>query len=53
MDNYPTSTDGSHPTLQQNFQLTVSPAVCDCSLLTWVAPAAQTATTTVKRAAVE
>ena len=53
MVNYPTSSDGAHPTLFSNFQLTVDPAVCDCSILTWIAPAAQNTVTSVKRATVE
>ena len=48
--NYPVDDDGSHPTLLSDFDLTITPATCDCKLLDWVYPAAQSASTTVLRA---
>lgn len=45
--NYPTSELGSHPTKLAPFQLTITPAVCDCSLLTWDYPLEQSLYTTV------
>ena len=53
MVNYPTSELGSHPTHFADFDLVISPAVCDCSLLTWIEPASQSATTSVNRAIIE
>ena len=47
MINYPTESDGSHPTLLSDFTLTINPATCDCSLLDWIYPDAQSLTTTV------
>ena len=47
MENYPLSALGSHPTLLSNFKLTISKPVCDCKLLDWIMPTAQTLTTTV------
>ena len=47
MQNYPVAALGSHPTLLSNFQLTINAATCDCSLLNWINPAAQSLTTTV------
>ena len=47
MANYPVSALGSHPTLLSNFVLTINKATCDCSLLNWINPAAQSLTTTV------
>ena len=40
----------AYPTLTKTFNLIVDHAVCDCTLLTWVMPAAQSVSTTVKRA---
>ena len=53
MLNYPTDADGAHPTLLSNFNLEISPATCDCSLLDWIYPAAQTLTTSVLKAVPE
>lgn len=54
MLNYPVADDGTnHPTLLSNFQLTISPATCDCKLLNWVYPDAQSLTTTVLKAAAD
>lgn len=39
-----------YPKLTKLFNLIVNPAVCDCTLLTWNMPAAQSVSTTVKRA---
>jgi len=47
MVNYPKSSSLSHPTLLSNFDLTITPAVCDCKLLNWNMPGAQSLTTTV------
>jgi len=47
MTNYPTSSSASHPTLLSSFTLTITAATCDCKLLNWIYPAAQTLTTTV------
>ena len=47
MKNYPVTQQNAHPTLLSNFVLTISPAVCDCKLLNWINPAAQSLTTTV------
>ena len=50
MTNYPTSASASHPTLLSSFTLTITPATCDCKLLNWINPVAQTLTTTVLKA---
>ena len=50
MVNYPVEQVGSHPTLLANFNLVITPAVCDCKLLNWIMPTAQTLTTTVLKA---
>lgn len=50
MLNYPSASDGSHPTLLSNFDLTISAATCDCKLLDWTYPAAQSLSTTVLKA---
>ena len=50
MLNYPTASDGAHPTLLSNFDLTITPATCDCTLLDWENPAAQSISTTVLKA---
>jgi hypothetical protein len=50
MLNYPVDSDGSHPTLLSNFNLVISAATCDCSLLDWINPAAQSMTTSVLKA---
>ena len=47
MSNYPTSASASHPTLLSSFTLTITPATCDCKLLNWINPVAQSLTTTV------
>lgn len=47
LDNYPTTEEGSHPTLLSDFTLTIDAAVCDCTLLTWDYPAPQELYTTV------
>ena len=48
--NYPVAAAGSHPTLLSNFDLVISPATCDCKLLNWIYPAAQSVSTTVLKA---
>ena len=40
----------AYPTLTKTFNFIVDNATCDCSLLTWDLPSAQTLSTTVKRA---
>ena len=51
MLNYPVADDGTnHPTLLSNFDLTISAATCDCKLLNWIYPEAQSLTTTVLKA---
>lgn len=40
MVNYPVGADGAHPKLLSNFNLVISPAVCDCKLLDWIYPTA-------------
>jgi hypothetical protein len=50
MLNYPIDSDGAHPTLLSNFDLTINAASCDCTLLDWINPDAQSVTTTVKKA---
>lgn len=40
----------TYPKLTKTFNLIVTDAVCDCTLLTWNMPAAQSVSTTVKRA---
>lgn len=51
MVNYPTDSDGAHPTLLSSFTLTITAASCDCTLLDWLYPAAQSLTTTVLKEA--
>lgn len=43
--NYPLTTDAAYPKADTNFSLTITPAVCDCSLITWDNPTIQTKTT--------
>ena len=50
MVNYPVGADGAHPKLLSNFNLVISPAVCDCKLLDWIYPTAQSLSTTVLKA---
>ena len=51
LNNYPLSSDLSHPTdLASDFSITINHATCDCTLLKWTLPAAQTLTTSVKKA---
>lgn len=40
----------AYPKLTKTFDFIVNPATCDCTLLTWDYPAAQSVSTTVKRA---
>lgn len=49
--NYPLTSDLSHPTdLDSLFSITINHATCDCTLLKWTLPAAQSLTTSVKKA---
>mmetsp|Transcript_28195 Transcript_28195/g.34902 ORF Transcript_28195/g.34902 Transcript_28195/m.34902 type:complete len:84 (-) Transcript_28195:8921-9172(-) len=47
MQNYPLASVNSHPKLLSNFVLTINKATCDCKLLNWIMPTAQSLTTTV------
>jgi hypothetical protein len=37
----------AYPTLEVTFRVTITPAICDCTMLTWDAPAPQSLSTTV------
>ena len=41
--------DSTYPTLVVDFDLTISPATCDCKLLNWIYPTNQSIITTVKK----
>ena len=45
MVNYPLATDAAYPKADTYLTLTINPATCDCSLITWDNPTLQTKTT--------